>query len=151
MISVMWAVVGTVAALGVPLAYAGVVTAILEPSSPSSRLTKAVGLLGLAYAVEPMATYFYVRCMSGVVDRVAGRLKVMAFRALLAQEVAFFDLAGSAEVRESKDYNGKREQVVAGGGGGLGRGVRLVRISYDCLRPFFFPCGPRRCGMPGFS
>ena len=93
-----WAVIGTAAALSVPLAYASVVTAILDPVAPPSRLTRGILLLGAGYATEPMATYFYVRSMSAVIDRAASALKVQAFRSLMAQEVAFFDLAGSAEV-----------------------------------------------------
>ena len=89
---------GTAAALVGPLNYARVVSAILDPSASVPGLLRAVVLLGAGYTVEPTATYWYVRCMSGVVDRAAARLKVRAFRALLLQEVAFFDLMGSAEV-----------------------------------------------------
>lgn len=98
-LSIVWAMVATAAALSAPLAYANVVTAILDPGAPFSRLTNAIALLGVGYAVEPVATYLYVKEMSRVIDRAAATLKVKAFRSLLSQEVAFFDLAGSAEVR----------------------------------------------------
>lgn len=55
-------------------------------------------MLGASYAVEPVMTYLYVKVMSGVIDRAATRLKLQAFRSLLSQEVAFFDLEGSSEV-----------------------------------------------------
>ncbi len=99
--SVLWAAVGTVAALAAPLAYAQIVAAIIDPASPPSRLSRAVAVLGASYAVEPAATYLYVKAMSGVIDRAASRLKLEAFRSLLSQEVAFFDMAGSSEVRAS--------------------------------------------------
>lgn len=92
---------GTVAALAAPLAYAQIVAAIIDPASPPSRLSRAVAVLGASYAVEPAATYLYVKAMSGVIDRAASRLKLEAFRSLLSQEVAFFDMAGSSEVRAS--------------------------------------------------
>eukprot|EP00903_Cladosiphon_okamuranus_P009724 g9246.t1 len=97
-LSVLWAAVGTVAALASPLAYAQIVAAIIDPASPPSRLTRAVAMLGTSYAVEPAATYLYVRVMSGVIDRAATSLKLQAFRSLLSQEVAFFDLEGSSEL-----------------------------------------------------
>lgn len=98
---------GTVAALAAPLAYARIVEAILDPTSPSSRLTRAVALLGTSYAVEPLSTYLYVKVMSGVIDRAASGLKLRAFRSLLAQEVAFFDLGGSSEVRRTRQGGGR--------------------------------------------
>lgn len=75
-------------------------------------------MLGASYAVEPVATYLYVRVMSGVIDRAAIGLKLRAFRSLLAQEVAFFDLAGSSEVRGGSSLGRARE------GGGEAIGVR---------------------------
>lgn len=96
--SMFLAVVGTAAALVGPLNYARVVAVILDPNPSASRLLRAVAILGVGYIVEPTTTYFYVRSMSRVVDRAAARLKARAFRALLSQEVAFFDLMGSAEV-----------------------------------------------------
>lgn len=102
LLSVAWAMVGTAFALAGPLAYSGVVSAVLEslasPKKASARLGGAVAMLGLVYTVEPIVTVLYIRGMSGVVDRAAARLKVQAFRSLLAQEVAFFDLAGSSEL-----------------------------------------------------
>lgn len=100
--------IGTIFALAAPLAYAGVVSAVLEggssaaagpPTAAFARLGRAVAVLAAVYVVEPIATARYVRGMSNVIDRAAKRLKVQAFRSLLAQEVSFFDLAGSAEVR----------------------------------------------------
>ncbi|CAM9282087.1 unnamed protein product, partial [Pylaiella littoralis] len=97
-LSVLWAALGTVAALAAPLSYAQIVAAIIDPASSPSRLTRAVALLGASYFVEPVATYLYVKVMSGVIDRAATGLKLRAFRSLLSQEVAFFDLKGSSEL-----------------------------------------------------
>lgn len=72
-------------------------------------------MLGASYAVEPVATYLYVKMMSGVIDRAATRLKLQAFRALLSQEVAFFDIEGSSEV------------CATTAGGGVGAGWRRGR------------------------
>lgn len=107
------------AALTSPLAYAGIVAAIVDPTSPPSRLTRAVAVLGASYAVEPVATYLYVRMMSGVIDRAATGLKLRAFRSLLSQEVAFFDLAGSSEVRGASLGEGGNRRLDIGGGGGV--------------------------------
>lgn len=109
---------GTAAALASPLAYSQIVAAIIDPASPPARLTRAVAMLGTSYAVEPVATYLYVKVMSGVIDRAATRLKLQAFRSLLSQEVAFFDMAGSSKVCA---YGGEG----AGLGGGRGGDGRL--------------------------
>lgn len=120
-VSVLWAAVGTVAALASPLAYAHIVAAIIDPASPPSRLTRAVAMLGTSYAVEPVATYLYVKVMSGVIDRAATRLKLQAFRSLLSQEVAFFDLAGSSKVSA---YGGEKADVGRGRGEGTNNDER---------------------------
>ncbi|CAM9236459.1 unnamed protein product, partial [Choristocarpus tenellus] len=98
LLSTIWAMVGTTAALSIPLCFAGVYSAILDPALASGRLSRSLGILGVLYIVEPVATVFFVRIMSGVAERAAVRLRVEAMRSILAQEIAFFDMKGFTKV-----------------------------------------------------
>ncbi|CAM9623466.1 unnamed protein product, partial [Ectocarpus sp. 13 AM-2016] len=141
-VSVLWAALGTVAALAAPLAYARIVEAILDPTSPPSRLTRAVAMLGTSYAVEPVSTYMYVKVMSGVIDRAASGLKLRAFRSLLAQEVAFFDLGGSSELSAAVTSDVMVAKQAVQGNLQRDRGLRAV-LETICGLAVLFKLSPR--------
>ncbi|CAM9838413.1 unnamed protein product, partial [Discosporangium mesarthrocarpum] len=124
----VWALVGTLVALGMPLGFASAVSSILEPdrSLGIPRLRRAAAILATLYAMEPAATFLFVRGMSKVANRALARLKMEAMRAVLMQEVAFFDMKGFTEVTSAVTTDIREVKAVIQGNLQRDRGIRAV-------------------------
>jgi ABC transporter transmembrane region len=97
---VFLAVAATVASLGMPLGFANVLTALLDPLDParSGRLTRAALGVGTLYLLEPALSYLYVRHMTHLNEKVAARLRTDTFKAILSQSMGFFDARQVSQV-----------------------------------------------------
>jgi ATP-binding cassette, subfamily B (MDR/TAP), member 10 len=97
---VFLAVAATVASLGMPLGFANVLTALLDPFDPAraGKLTRAALGVGALYLLEPALTYLYVRQMTHLNEKVAARLRTATFKAILSQSMGFFDARQVSQV-----------------------------------------------------
>jgi ATP-binding cassette, subfamily B (MDR/TAP), member 10 len=97
---VFLAVAATVASLGMPLGFANVLTALLDPFDPAraGKLTRAALGVGTLYLLEPALTYLYVRHMTHLNEKVAARLRTATFKAILSQSMGFFDARQVSQV-----------------------------------------------------
>lgn len=85
-----YALIGTFSALGQPLGFAKVLDALIQGANPI-RLRRALAAVGCLYAFESIFTYLYVRCMSRLNEKVVSKLRVESFKAILSQDMVFFD------------------------------------------------------------
>ncbi|CAM9273512.1 unnamed protein product [Chrysoparadoxa australica] len=98
LIGMAYAILSSVAALGMPLGFSRIINVLLAPELVTAELTAAVSAVAGLYALEPMLTYLYVQQMTWVNETLIAALKRDTFKSIISQEVGYFDARPTGQI-----------------------------------------------------
>ena len=95
--AVVFAMIGTLSAVVVPLFFSRVFAALTAPTFIIMDALRPVSFMALCHIIEPIFTILYIKKCASIVDKLVTSVRGDVFRGILSKDVASFDDAGASD------------------------------------------------------